>query len=128
LEIDKDNPVTIVNLVKNYLKLKQTDKADIWSEKFLRLNTDDKKKLESLSSSISYYYTQARQYNSAVKFMKQALEIFPDNPVLNNDLGALYANTDSLDSAKIYFEKAVDLEPDNISFRKNLNFVLSKLK
>lgn len=128
LEIDKDNPVTIVNLVKNYLKLKQTDKADIWSEKFLGLNTGDKKKLEDLSSSISYYYTQARQYNSAVKFMKQALEIFPDNPVLNNDLGALYANTDSLDSAKIYFEKAVDLEPDNISFRKNLNFVLSKLK
>lgn len=128
LEIDKDNPVTIVNLIKNYLKLKQTDKADIWSEKFLGLNTGDKKKLEDLSSSISYYYTQARQYNSAVKFMKQALEIFPDNPVLNNDLGALYVNTDSLDSAKIYFEKAVDLDPDNISFHKNLNLVLNKLK
>jgi tetratricopeptide (TPR) repeat protein len=128
LKIDKDNPVTYMNLVKNYLRINQTDKADKWSKKFLELNVSDKKAFEDLSSSISYYYTQAKQYNSAVEFMKKAVEIFPDNPVFNNDLGALYVNIGALDTAKIYFENAVAIDPNNISFRKNLNFVLSKLK
>lgn len=128
LKIDKDNPVTFVNIIKNYLRLKQIDKADEWSETFLELNIKDEKTRADLSSSISYYYTQSRQFNPAIKFMKTALDIFPDNPAFNNDLGALYVNTGMLDSAKIYFNKAINIDPGNMSFRRNLNYVQDKLK
>lgn len=128
LIIDKDNPVTLVNLIKNYLKLKQIDKAKEWTSKFLQLNIKNKKAKSELASSLSYYYAQQNQFQDAVKLMKVALVLYPNNPIYNNDLGVFFVKDGKIDSAEIYFEKAAAIEPNNLDYQKNLNYIKSRLE
>lgn len=128
LEIEKDDPVTVTNLIKNYLKLSDIDKANDWAIKFLSIQIDNLKEKADLTSSISYYYAQAKFFPFAIKFMKEAIKIFPNNPTYNNDLGVFYLNKGVIDSARILFEIAVSENPKDVDFQKNLNYTKSKLK
>ncbi len=123
LKINKDNPVTIINLIKNYLKLKQIDNGNYWLNKFLQLDLKNKKAKSELSSSLSYYFAQNNLFQEAIKLMKGALIVDPNNAVYNNDLGVFFVKEGKTDSAKIYFEKAVTYEPNNADYQKNLNYI-----
>lgn len=45
----------------------------------------------------------------------------------NYNLGCLYLDLDNLDLAKIYFQKAINIEPSHSSAYYNLNIVLNRL-
>ncbi|KAA0248424.1 MAG: tetratricopeptide repeat protein [Ignavibacteriota bacterium] len=123
INIDKDNPVTVVNLIKNYLKLGKKVKADVWLSKFLAIDLKSKREKADLTSALAYYYAQAKEFNIAIKFMKIAIDVFPDNAGYNNDLGVFYVKNGIPDSAKIYFEKAIAKDSININYKKNLKTI-----
>lgn len=128
LKIDKDNSVTFVNIIKNYLRLNQIDKANQWAENFQELDIKDKKTNAYLNSTLAYYFAQANQFDYSIKLMKTALNIFPENPNYNNDLGVFYLKNNELDSAKIYFKKAIEIEPNNLDYIKNFNYLENILR
>ena len=57
------------------------------------------------------------------KIFNQQAQMHPINATLYNQYGYLYIQTKKLDSAKICFEKALQIQPDFIHAKKNLDMV-----
>ena len=52
--------------------------------------------------------------------LEELLQVHPDYALAHNDLGVLYDNRGEMDQALEHFRRAVVLEPENITFLKNL--------
>ena len=63
------------------------------------------------------------QEEAAIAEWKKALEINPDDPMANNNLGAHLLKRGQLDEALPHFSKAVDLKPDYADAQNNLGIV-----
>ena len=59
-------------------------------------------------------------YDVALKALEKLLEVHPQFALAHNDLGVLYYNQGDHDNAQIHYEKAVEFESQNTTFRKNL--------
>lgn len=55
-----------------------------------------------------------------IQCIKQFLLIYPSFPLAHNDLGVLYHRSGNSTLALAHYEKAVRLQPENVTFRKNL--------
>jgi tetratricopeptide (TPR) repeat protein len=55
---------------------------------------------------------KASDYEGAIATYQRALELHPDNPVVNQRLGYVYTQMGNLDEAKRHYEKALDVEPN----------------
>lgn len=55
-----------------------------------------------------------------IRHIKQFLMTYPSFPQAHNDLGVLYLRAGNSTLALAHYEKASRLQPDNITFRKNL--------
>jgi len=64
------------------------------------------------------------QDEAAIAEWKKALEINPDDPMANNNLGAHLLKRGQLDEALPYFEKAANFKPDYADAQNNLGIVL----
>jgi tetratricopeptide (TPR) repeat protein len=64
------------------------------------------------------------QDEAAIAEWKKALEINPDDPMANNNLGTHLLKRGQLNEAIPYFEKAVSLKPDYADAQNNLGIVL----
>ncbi|MBW2429336.1 MAG: glycosyltransferase, partial [Deltaproteobacteria bacterium] len=56
----------------------------------------------------------------AIGALEHLLEEFPDFALAYNDLGVLYYHTGSKEKAQNHYERAVEMMPENINFKKNL--------
>jgi len=56
----------------------------------------------------------------ALAKLEELAAIHPDLAVVQNDLGVLYYQTGDMPAAARHYEKAVEIEPENAVFRKNL--------
>ena len=56
----------------------------------------------------------------AISRLEKLLQNYPDFALAHNDLGVLYYHTGDKERALHYYERAVELVPDNINFQKNL--------
>jgi tetratricopeptide (TPR) repeat protein len=56
----------------------------------------------------------------AIGELEGLLEEFPDFALAYNDLGVLYYHTGSKEKAQNHYERAVEMMPENINFKKNL--------
>jgi len=56
----------------------------------------------------------------AIGVFQQLIGINPNNSLAHNNLGVLYLKLQHNDKAKIHYEKAVSLSPENMTFQKNL--------
>lgn len=63
---------------------------------------------------------QSGQYQEAIGELEKIVDKFPEFALAHNDLGVLYYNTGNKSQALWHYEKSVQLEPDNITFKKNL--------
>lgn len=61
-----------------------------------------------------------RAPEETIRQIRQFLSIYPSFPQAHNDLGVLYLRTGKATLALAHHEKASRLQPDNITFRKNL--------
>ena len=56
----------------------------------------------------------------AISKFENLVNSFPDFALAHNDLGVLHYNTGDKEKALNYYRKAVQLQPENITFQKNL--------
>ena len=56
----------------------------------------------------------------ALNALEKLLDVHPQFAVAHNDLGVLYYNQGLKDKAQMHYEKAVEFQAENITFRKNL--------
>ncbi|MGB8427382.1 MAG: glycosyltransferase [Desulfobacterales bacterium] len=59
-------------------------------------------------------------FAGAIQAIEKFIEIYPHHGQAHNDLGVLYYKNESKNNALARYLKAVELEPENITFRKNL--------
>jgi protein O-mannosyl-transferase len=120
MKIEKDCSVDLLNLINNNLKLGNYEKAISLKNDLEKIKITDIKKKEDLYSSAAYYFAYSNKYDPAIELMRKASNYQPPNPSYINDLGAFFYSAGKVDSAKKYFAEAVNLEPSNKDFQKNL--------
>jgi tetratricopeptide (TPR) repeat protein len=59
-------------------------------------------------------------HDVALSALEKLLEVHPQFAIAHNDLGVLYYNQGLKDKTQLHYEKAVEFQPENITFRKNL--------
>ena len=59
-------------------------------------------------------------YDAAVPAYEKLLESYPNYAQAHNDLGVLHFNRGAKDKARRHYEKAVDFQPENFIYKKNL--------
>ena len=59
-------------------------------------------------------------HDVALNALEKLLDVHPQFALAHNDLGVLYYNQGIKDKAQIHYEKAVEFQTENITFRKNL--------
>jgi tetratricopeptide (TPR) repeat protein len=56
----------------------------------------------------------------AIGGLRMLLAVYPDYALAHNDLGVLYYNEGEKEKALLHYEQAARLEPENVTFQKNL--------
>ncbi len=59
-------------------------------------------------------------YDAAVPAYEKLLESYPNYAPAHHDLGVLHFNRGDKDTARLHYEKAVDFQPENFTYKKNL--------
>ena len=72
-------------------------------------------------------YLQTKNYDKAEALLKESLEFFPDFHTTLTNMGELYFTNKDFNSARIYFEKAVRINPFNPFAHMRLIHVYDKL-
>ncbi|MBU1055634.1 MAG: tetratricopeptide repeat protein [Proteobacteria bacterium] len=73
-------------------------------------------------------YMYQSDYTMALKELLDAEKIYPNDPVLHNDLGLVYMAKDRLQTAVEHFKKAIDLKHDYAPAINNLGTAYLALK
>ena len=60
------------------------------------------------------------RYEDAIEMLEQLLVLNSGAAATHNDLGVLYGNAGDVDQAQTHYEMALQLEPENVMFQKNL--------
>ena len=77
------------------------------------IEIDDKSSI-AYGARASLYMEDLGKTDQAYNDLKMAIKLNPSDPILNFNMGQLFANyTNNLDSAVIYFEKAIKLSPQS---------------
>jgi tetratricopeptide (TPR) repeat protein len=80
-----------------------------------------------IHSSLSMVYVNQGDYAKGEAELETALERFPEDPGVNNDLGYLYADQGkNLEKAEGMIRKALKEDPDNYAYLDSLGWVLFK--
>jgi tetratricopeptide (TPR) repeat protein len=80
-----------------------------------------------IHSSLSVIYVNQGDYSKGEAELESALERFPDDAGVNNDLGYLYADQGkNLEKAEAMIRKALKEDPENYAYLDSLGWVLFK--
>ncbi|MCX6136429.1 MAG: glycosyltransferase, partial [Ignavibacteriales bacterium] len=112
-----------------YLKQGHREKSGTFSEKVLSIDTGDPDALQIMSELEQKIYESSQRkfqegdYQGAITDLKSLLASNPDYAVVHNDLGVLYERVGQQEQALTHYEKAVQLNSKNPTFRKNLAYL-----
>jgi len=73
-------------------------------------------------------YTSLENYEEALQDCKKAISFDPDYSKAYSRMGLIYSKIDLFAESENCYEKALKLEPENDSYKKNLEIVREKLK
>jgi small glutamine-rich tetratricopeptide repeat-containing protein alpha len=73
-------------------------------------------------------YTSLENYEEALQDCKKAISFDPDYSKAYSRMGLIYSKIDLYAESENCYEKALKLEPENDSYKKNLEIVKEKLK
>jgi tetratricopeptide (TPR) repeat protein len=73
-------------------------------------------------------YFDNQYYNEAVLVMTEAIQLFPEDFVVNLILGLSLAQSGNNEEARMYLKKSVDLNPNDITALSAYGFTLNQLK
>lgn len=89
--------------------------------------------IEAQESAIFYCnraaaYTSVENYEEALQDCKKAISFDPDYSKAYSRMGLIYSKINLFAESENCYEKALKLEPDNESYKKNIQIVKDKLK
>lgn len=120
LDLEGDKTITLVELIKNNLKLGNISDAINYKLEFERIEITDAKKRADLFSSLAYYFSYSGLMTESIDLMEKAIKFQPDNATYLNDLGVFFYNIGKTDSAKYFFTEALKIDPANKEYATNL--------
>ncbi len=71
---------------------------------------------------LGYLYTELKEYESAEKVLKEALEMNPQSSTAYSILGYIYYENKRFDLAIYNFKRAIQIDPNNASAHNNLGY------
>ena len=70
---------------------------------------------------IGWIYYRLKQFNIALDYIKQSMDNREDSPIVIEHLGDVYFELGDHSNAKLYWKKAVELDPDNENLKTRIN-------
>jgi Flp pilus assembly protein TadD len=107
------------NLAVCYGELKQFDKAEEVLLKTIELKPDNFYAMNNLA----VLHMEQRNFEKALGYARRCVEVEPGYVNGRITLGSVLAMTGKVDEARVQFNEALRLEPDNESARNNLKFL-----
>lgn len=114
-------------------KFKNEGNALVKEKKFKEAVEKYTQAIECQESAIFYCnraaaYTSLENYEEALQDCKKAISFDPDYSKAYSRMGLIYSKIDLFAESENCYEKALKLEPENDSYKKNLEIVREKLK
>jgi Flp pilus assembly protein TadD len=122
LAIEPDDAEAQNNLGLALERVGQIEEAARCYQKALQISPRYVKAYENLAK----VYLQTQQFEAAIGSLKMAVAIQPDAKAFN-DLGVAFMHTGRPNEGLDAFRRAVEFEPDNARYRKNLGIGLIQL-
>ena len=108
-------------------KYGRNDEAVKLFREMLKRNAEKDELSKLIHSNLSIVYVNQGDFAKGEAELETALERFPDDPGVNNDLGYLYADQGkNLEKAEAMIRKALKDEPDNYAYLDSLGWALFK--
>lgn len=126
--LDPNDKETLFLLGHLLGQLGRNDEAVALYTRVIEANRDNPEIELRGRAGLSAIYANLEDYAKASAELEILLEKYPDDPDLNNDLGYLWADQGkNLEKAEQMIRKALDEEPENVSFLDSLGWVLFRL-
>ena len=124
-ELDPENTTVWMNMAQVFKQLRLPDSAAFYFQKQVMNNIDP-----SVGSyhAIGSFFTDMKEYDSAIVYYKKALELDPAYLPAYNNIGAAYMILEKNDSAFKYYRMAVALDPTYESASQNLGLLYHSLR
>jgi len=121
LTLDKENEIAKYNLAILNKKVRENriSELDRLIDKYLAQLREDPKN-PALLSNLGMAYIMVKQYDNALKFLREAVALAPHLPRPHNNLGVVLLERGEIEEARKEFETALRLDPNYESPRKNL--------
>ena len=120
LMFSQDNKENAAKLLELSINEKGVNEAQKIFEKVLS-DTSQYLLLESELNALGYQLAQKRKYDEAIAIFKMNVQAFPDSWNVYDSLGEMLGWTGDSKSAIEYFEKSLELNPENENAHRNLN-------
>lgn len=112
-----------------YSHARRWDEAIRKFDQVIRDFPDEKSITLLCQFSLSNVYVQKGEMRKGEEILEKVLEVNPDNPQVNNDLGYLWADQGkNLQQSEKMIRKALEAEPENGAYLDSLGWVLFKLE
>ena len=123
LKINPDEPYTL-----NYLAYSWLERNYKIETAIEMLETAYKKKTNDpyIIDSIGWAYYLVGDYIKAEKLMKRALELLPDDPIVNDHYGDILWSLNKKMQAQYYWKSVLNFEDTDESMKKKINIKLLK--
>jgi tetratricopeptide (TPR) repeat protein len=109
---------------KGVLCLQQKNYAEAATD--LEKALKEKKTFDTINN-LGAAYIELEQYDKAENYLKQALEMQPENPGCHKSLAELYQKMNRDNDAIYHFEKYIDLQPDDLDTLQTYALYLTQL-
>jgi predicted alpha/beta superfamily hydrolase len=116
---------SMFTIVRNAIRADDFEQFTLFMNEFKSSDLITKISLRN-SNLIAQYYIQYKQNNKAIEVYKIMAIAHPDNARIQHEFGNIYLSMNNKKSAKVYYQKAVDLAKKSkdkklIEYQKDLN-------
>jgi len=127
LKLQPQNALAEASVGLSYEGLRQTDEAAQAYQTAIAWDQESGTKSPKPFTYLGRLYLDENQPEKAVPYLEQAVDEFPEVPVVHEELGRAYSTLNELPRAQEELEKAVELEPNVASDHFMLAQVYRKL-
>jgi predicted alpha/beta superfamily hydrolase len=105
---EKPEPWAMFVIIRNAIRADNFAQFELFMKEFKTSNIIAKLKL-SFSNVIAQYYLQYKHYNKAIAVYEIMATANPDNAKVQHTIGDIYLSMNNNNTAKVYYQKAVNL-------------------
>ena len=105
---EKAEPWAMFVIIRNAIRADNFTQFELFMKEFKTSNIIANLKL-SFSNDIAQYYLQYKHYNKAIAVYEIMATANPDNAKVQHTIGDIYLSMNNKNTAKVYYQKAVDL-------------------